>query len=65
VIAAFLADHRPDDRKRRFVVKHGNDRSLHALRGALERLAWIEGQDYWIDDGRVATSVWVRSTSTA
>jgi hypothetical protein len=65
VIAAFLAEHRPDDRKRRFVVKHGNDRSLGALQRALAQLGWVEGEDYWVDDGRVATSVWVRSTSTA
>ncbi len=46
------------------MVKHGNARSLQALRHALEQIGWVEGRDYRIEDGRVATSVWVRSTST-
>ncbi len=63
-IGEFLAKHRGDDRARRFMVKHGNARSLQALRHALEQIGWVEGRDYRIEDGRVATSVWVRSTST-
>jgi hypothetical protein len=65
VIEEFLASHRPKDRQRRFVIKHGNERSMHALRRALARLGWVDGVDYWTSDGRAATSVWVRSTSTA
>jgi hypothetical protein len=63
-IGEFLASHRADDRRRRFVIKHGNDRSLRALRRALDELDWVDGEDYWVEDGRFETSVWVRSTST-
>jgi hypothetical protein len=64
-IGEFLAHHRGEDRSRRFMIKHGNDRSLRALRRAFEDIGWVEGTDYWVKDGRGATSVWVRSTSTA
>ena len=63
-IGAFLAEHRGVDRRRRFVIKHGNDRSLRSLQRALDAIGWREGDDYWFEDGRAAMSVWVRSTST-
>ena len=47
------------------MIKHGNDRSLRALRRAFDRIGWEDGRDHWITDGPTATSVWVRSTSTA
>jgi hypothetical protein len=63
-IAAFLAEVRIDDKARRFMIKHGNDRSAHALQRALDEIGWTEGDDYWMEDGRFELSVWVRSTST-
>jgi hypothetical protein len=63
-IAEFLASYRGPDRSRRFMIKHGNDRSLHVLRRALDGLGWVEGPDYWLSDGAAALSVWVRSSST-
>jgi hypothetical protein len=63
-IGAFLAEVRADDKARRFVIKHGNERSERALRRALGEIGWNEGDDYWIEDGRFERSVWVRSTST-
>ena len=63
-IEEFLTKHRHEDCERRFVVKHGNGRSLGALLRALERLGWSESRDYRIVEGTMATSVWVRSTST-
>lgn len=63
-IGAFLADVRTDDKARRFMITHGNDRSVHALRRALDQIGWTEGDDYWMEGGRFELSVWVRSTST-
>jgi hypothetical protein len=63
-IAEFLARRRGADRKRRFMIKHGNDRSLRALLRALDAIGWHEGTDYWVEEGAAATSVWVRSTPT-
>lgn len=64
-IAAFLRDHRDGDRRRRFMIKHGNDRSMRALLRAFDGIGWVADRDYWVTDGAAATSVWVRSTSTA
>jgi hypothetical protein len=63
-VARFLSEIRTVDRERRFVIKHGNDRSVHVLRRALDDIGWREGEDYWLRDGRLELSVWVRSTST-
>jgi hypothetical protein len=59
VIAAFLVDHRPGDRPRRFHVAHRNERSLRALRRAFERLGWSEGAEFRVVDGRLGWEVHV------
>ena len=43
----FLRDYRTSDRKRRFMIKHGNDRSLCARRRAFDRIGWEDGRDHW------------------
>ena len=64
-IGVFLRDHRAGDRKRRFMIKHGNDRSLRDCCGRLRTDRLAGRSHYWIADGPTAMSVWVRSTSTA
>lgn len=66
VVAEYLAGFRAGDRSRAFFVSHSNDRSLRALTGAFDRLGWVEGTDYRIEEGRHGRRVCIpRSTSTA
>jgi hypothetical protein len=59
-IVAFLRDHRGGDRSRFFFVSHKNERSRRALLGSFARLAWVEGEQYWIEDGRLGWKIHVR-----
>lgn len=47
-IAEFLAHHRVGDRRRKFIVRKHNKRSIHVLRGVFDELDWVEGKDYHV-----------------
>jgi hypothetical protein len=60
-IVAFLRDGRPGDRARRFHVGYANERSHAVLRAALDELAWREGVDFQVIEGRFGWEVHVRA----
>lgn len=63
-IVAFLRDHRRGDKSRKFFVSHKNERSRRALLGAFEELGWTEGDQYWIDDGKLGWNIHVQPGPT-
>lgn len=60
MIAEFLRRGRRGDRSRAFFVSSSNDRSFAALRGALDDLGWVEGEDWWVTSERHGRKVHVR-----
>ena len=62
MIGAFLVEHRPHDKARKFFVSHKNERSRRALVGAFESIGWTEGDQFRIEDTKLGWHIHVTAT---